>query len=156
MDDNGSSQTDYTFKVGTTEIKGGANDAPIPSSLYNDINRLLALGNESDITNTYTTQEAKETETIEKGSFKITLLGITDATGAEVNMDALVNNGTTSWDVFYNTSNGEFKYVGQEGNKSFSVNLSMLGDNFDNIDIDMSGTTNGNNEIGRASCRERV
>lgn len=146
VDDNGSSQTDYTFKVGTTEIKGGANDAPIPSSLYNDINRLLvAVGNESVITNTYTTQEAKETETIEKGSFKITLLGMTDATGASVNIDSLVNSGTTSWDVFYNTSNGEFKYVGQEGNKSFSVNLSMLGDNFDNIDIDMSGTTNGNN-----------
>lgn len=145
VDDNGSSQTDYTFKVGTTEIEGGANNAPIPSSLYNDINRLLALGNESKITNTYTTQEAKETETIEKGSFKITLLGMTDATGASVDISSLVNSGTTSWDVFYNTSNGEFKYVGQEGNKSFSVNLSMLGDNFDNIDIDMSGTTNGNN-----------
>lgn len=145
VDDNGSSQTDYTFKVGTTEIEGGANNAPIPSSLYNDINRLLALGNESKITNTYTTQEAKETETIKKGSFKITLLGMTDATGASVDISSLVNSGTTSWDVFYNTSNGEFKYVGQEGNKSFSVNLSMLGDNFDNIDIDMSGTTNGNN-----------
>ncbi len=145
VDDNGSSQTDYTFKVGTTEIEGGANNAPIPSSLYNDINRLLALGNESKITNTYTTQEAKETETIEKGSFKITLLGMTDATGASVDISSLVNSGTTSWDVFYNTSDGEFKYVGQEGNKSFSVNLSMLGDNFDNIDIDMSGTTNGNN-----------
>ena len=144
IDDNGKSQTDYTFKVGTTEITG-ANNTPIPSSLYNDITRLLALGNESDITNTYTTQEAKETETVEKGSFKITLLGMTDATGASVNIDTLVNNGTTTWDVFYNTSDGEFRYVGQEGNKSFSVNLSMLGDNFDNIDIDMSGTRNGNN-----------
>ncbi|MCX4298167.1 MAG: flagellar hook-basal body complex protein [Lachnospiraceae bacterium] len=145
VDDNGKSQTDYTFKVGTTEITGGTNNTPIPSSLYNDVTRLLALGNESKITNTYTTQEAKETETIEKGSFKITLLGMTDATGASVDISSLVNSGTTSWDVFYNTSNGEFKYVGQEGNKSFSVNLSMLGDNFDNIDIDMSGTTNGNN-----------
>lgn len=145
VDDNGKSQTDYTFKVGTTEITGGANNTPIPSSLYNDVTRLLALGNESDITNTYTTQEAKETETIEKGSFKITLLGMTDATGASVDISSLVNNGTVSWDVFYNTSDGEFKYVGQEGNKSFSVNLSMLGDNFDNIEIDMSGTRNGNN-----------
>jgi len=145
VDDNGKSQTDYTFKIGTTEITGGANNTPIPSSLYNDVTRLLALGNESKITNTYTTQEAKETETVEKGSFKITLLGMTDATCAAVNIDSLVDNGTTSWDVFYNTSDGEFKYVGQEGNKSFSVNLSMLGDNFDNIDIDMSGTRNGNN-----------
>lgn len=144
VDDNDKSQTDYTFKINNQEITG-ANNTPIPSSLYNDVTRLLALGNESKITNTYTTQEAKETETVEKGSFKITLLGMTDATGAAVNIDSLVDNGTTSWDVFYNTSDGEFKYVGQEGNKSFSVNLSMLGDNFDNIDIDMSGTRNGNN-----------
>ena len=143
VDDNGKSQTDYTFKVGNTEIKDGDNE--IPSSLYNDITRLLALGKEKNITNTYTTQENKTTETVEKGSFKITLLGMTDATGASVNIDSLVNSGTTSWDVFYNTGDGEFRYVGQEGNKAFSVNLSMLGDNFDNIDIDMSGTRNGNN-----------
>lgn len=146
VDDNGKSQTDYTFKVGNDEIKGGANgNTPIPSSLYNDVTRLLALGSESKITNTYTTQEDKSTETVEKGSFKITLLGMTDATGASVDISSLVDNGTTSWDVFYNTGDGEFRYVGQEGNKAFSVNLSTLGDNFDNIDIDMSGTRNGNN-----------
>ncbi len=146
VDDNGKSQTDYIFKVGTTSITG-TNNTPIPSSLYTEITRLLtsvATPNK-DTVNTYITQEAKKTETVEKGSFKITLLGMTDATGASVNIDSLVNSGTTSWDVFYNTGDGEFRYVGQEGNKSFSVNLSMLGDNFDNIDIDMSGTTNGNN-----------
>ncbi len=146
VDDNDKSQTDYIFKVNNQEIKGKDGNS-IPSSLYTEITRLLtsiATPNK-DTVNTYITQEAKKTETIEKGSFKITLLGMTDATGASVDISSLVNSGTTSWDVFYNTSNGEFKYVGQEGNKSFSVNLSMLGDNFDNIDIDMSGTTNGNN-----------
>ncbi len=146
VDDNDKSQTDYIFKVNNQEIKGKDGNS-IPSSLYTEITRLLtsiATPNK-DTVNTYITQEAKKTETIEKGSFKITLLGMTDATGASVDISSLVNSGTTSWDVFYNTSDGEFKYVGQEGNKSFSVNLSMLGDNFDNIDIDMSGTTNGNN-----------
>jgi len=161
VDDSDNTQTDYIFKVnnqnGTaTEITGGDNNTSIPSSLYADITKVLALGNESKITNAYTTQQPKEIKDVVKGSYNITLLGITDANGKEVNMDALENNGTTSWNVRYDAGNGEFQYVGQEGNKSFRVGLSSLGENFDNVDIDMSGTTEGNNDKKSSVTGKRI
>ena len=143
VDDNDKTQTDYIFKDNAGDPITG-----IPEEQYDNIVKLLGLGipRADGITNTYVTQEDKEINTVQKGSYDITLLAITDANGKEINIDALKNGGTTSWNVRYNDGNGEFQYVGQQGSDSFTVNLSTLGTNFDNITVDMSGTVEGNND----------
>ena len=40
----------------------------------------------------------------------------------------------------------EFRYAKQQGSDSFTVNLSTLGTNFDNISVDMSDTIEENND----------
>lgn len=143
VDDNDKTQTDYTFKDNNGDAISG-----IPAEQYDNIVKLLRLGipRADGITNTYVTQEDKEINTVQKGSYDITLLAITDSDGKEISIDALKNGGTTSWNIQYDEGTGEFRYVGQEGNDSFTVNLSTLGSNFDNVDVDLSGTVDGNNE----------
>ena len=145
LDDNDNTVTDYVFKDGSNDTDLIDN---ITREQYDDIVKLLKLGtpNPNQITNTYITQESKAINTAQKGSYDITLLAITDANGREINIDALQNGGTTSWNIQYDEGTGEFRYVGQEGNDSFTVNLSTLGANFDNVDVDISGTVDGNNE----------
>lgn len=142
VDDNDKTNTDYIFQTGNppTEITG------IPKDQYDNVLKLLKLFNSKEVKPVYTTQAPKDTTTVEKGSYDITLLAITDANGKEINLDALKNGGTTSWNIRYDDGNGEFRYVGQEGNDSFTVNLSTLGTNFDNVEIDISDTTDGNND----------
>ncbi|MDE7415009.1 MAG: flagellar hook-basal body complex protein [Lachnospiraceae bacterium] len=143
LDDNEKTQTDYIFKDNNgDEITG------IPKEQYDNIVKVLKLGTPraDGITNTYITQEPKDINTVEPGSYDISLLAITDVNGKPINLDALTNGGVTTWNVQYNASTGEFRYVGSEGNDSFTVNLSALGENFDNVEVDMSGTVEGNND----------
>lgn len=141
LDDNDKTQTEYTFKYNAT------NAIPdIPTNQNDDIVKILKLFQSKEVRPVYTTQEAKDISTVQKGSYDITLLAITDVNGKEISIDALQNGGTTSWNVQYDDGTGEFRYVGQEGNDSFTVNLSTLGTNFDNVSIDISDTTDGNNE----------
>ncbi|MDE6918042.1 MAG: flagellar hook-basal body complex protein, partial [Lachnospiraceae bacterium] len=42
--------------------------------------------------------------------------------------------------------NGEFEYVGSEGNKSFVLSLSAIDPKFENLTIDMSNTSNVSND----------
>lgn len=144
LDDNDNTKTDYTFQYTTGNAVTVITD--IPTSQNDDIVKILKLFQSKEVKPVYTTQESKDISTVQKGSYDITLLAITDVNGKEISIDALKNGGTTSWNVQYDDGNGEFRYVGQEGNDSFTVNLSTLGTNFDNIDIDISDTTDGNNE----------
>ncbi|MDE7201743.1 MAG: flagellar hook-basal body complex protein [Lachnospiraceae bacterium] len=141
VDDNDNTQTDYVFKY-------NANDAipDIPTSQNDNVVKILKLFQSKEVRPVYTTQEAKDISTIQKGSYDISLLAIIDANGKEISIDALKNGGTTSWNIQYDEGTGEFRYVGEEGNDSFSVNLSVLGSNFDNVNVDISGTVDGNNE----------
>ena len=63
-----------------------------------------------------------------------------------MNIDALKNNGTTSWDLIFNKEDGQFRYVGSEGNDTFTVNLSAIDQKFENLTIDASKTQNVGNE----------
>ncbi len=141
LDDNDNTQTDYIFKYNATD-----SIPDIPTSQNDDIVKILRLFQSKEVKPVYTTQESKDISTVQKGSYDITLLAITDATGKEISIDALKNGGTTSWNVQYDDGTGEFRYVGQEGNDTFNVNLSVLGTNFDNVEVDISGTVDGNND----------
>lgn len=140
IDDNDKTKTDYVFRDNT-----GA-EMDIESKLHADFVKLLKMFTPNEVKPVYTTQAPKTDATIDKGSYDITLLAVIDANGKEINIDALKNGGTTSWNLQYDKGNGEFRYVGEEGKNSFDVNLSVLGENFDNVSIDISDTTDGNNE----------
>lgn len=96
--------------------------------------------------NAYTTTESKTTDQVVPKEFTISLLGITDKDGKEIDISALENGGETSWDLRYNKENGEFEYVGSEGNKSFVLSLSAIDPKFENLTIDMSNTSNVSND----------
>ncbi|MDE6622283.1 MAG: flagellar hook-basal body complex protein [Lachnospiraceae bacterium] len=145
VDDNGDSQTDYIFRY----MNGNAAaDLTVAEELQSDLARLLEnLGDKNqDKYNTYITQETKYTSTPEKGRFTISLLGMTDSNYEDIDISGLLNGSTSSWDLVFNTGNGDFSYVGQEGSDAFTVNLSALGDNFDNLSVDMSDTSNVDND----------
>lgn len=145
-DDDGNAITDYIFKDNAGKEITNDDGSEISSELYSDILKVLGLGTENKTQNVYTTQEAKETSSVDPGKFTISLLSMTDSAGAEVNIDSLLNNGTTSWDLIYNTDNGKFDYVGESGNDAFTLSLSSIDSKFSNVTIDMSDTTNVDNE----------
>ncbi len=148
VDDNQNSQTDYIFRV-KSQTGTGTDDLDVKKDLQSEVARLLQnLGNPTGKTNSYVTQEDKSLSSPEKGRYRISLLGMTDSNQDDVDISRLLNNGTTTWDIVYDKSSGEFSYVGQEGNKAFTVNLSAVNDNgnFDNVSIDISDTTDGNND----------
>lgn len=140
VDDNDKTQTEYIFN------NANGSRISVPNNQYDNVVKLLKLFQAKEVKPVYTTQENKDINTVQKGSYDITLLAITDANGKEVSIDALKNGGTTSWNIQYDVGTGEFRYVGEEGNDSFNVNLSVLGENFDNVSVDISGTVDGNNE----------
>ncbi|MBD5470608.1 MAG: flagellar hook-basal body complex protein [Lachnospiraceae bacterium] len=141
-DNDGNAITDYIFK----DNKGDEiTDAMSKRDLYGDIMRLMKLGTENKVQDSYYTKQAKDTESIDPGKYTITLLGMSSY-GEEVNIDTLLNNGTTSWDLVYNPDNGQFDYVGESGNDAFTVALSSLDNKFSNISIDLTDTQNVFNE----------
>ncbi len=142
-DDNDNSQTDYIFRSAAS-----TGDLPISADLQSEVARLLQnLGSEGK-TNSYITQEEKTLSSPDPGRFTISLLGMTDSNQAAVDISRLLDSGTSSWEVVYNSGDGQFSYVGQQGSDSFTVNLSTINNNgnFDNISIDMSDTSNVDNE----------
>jgi flagellar hook protein FlgE len=141
VDDDGNTQTDYTFKD-----KDGNSVAAITKSLSADALKLLGLGEVDDVQNVYTTQESKQNSKVDEGKYVLSLIDITDSDGNEPdNLSALMNNATTSWDISYSTDDGKFEYVGSSGNDAFTLSLSSLGGNFSNVTFDMTNTSNVNN-----------
>ena len=151
-DDNENAITDYIFKNAKGDvIKAGA-DADISKDLYEDIIKILnSIGMQIPDTPTYSyiTQEVKETSNIDPGKYTVTLLGMSSY-GDEVDISKLVDNGTTSWNLVYNKDNGTFDYVGEAGNDSFDLALSLIDTKFSNVSVNMSDTTNQFNE-GKSS-----
>lgn len=149
-DDNGDSVTKYEFKDGkgvTINADNGSGTQVSAGSAYGEaIMKLLSMGTKGDKTNTFMTDTPQISSQIIKGEFKISLLGITDSNKAEVNIDTLKNGGTTSWTIKYNEDDGQFSYVGAEGESSFTLNLSSLDTKFENLTVDMSETSNVDNE----------
>lgn len=150
-DDNGNSVTQYIFKDNSgneiTVTPAGSTTAVNVGSLYGEATmKLLGMGTKSDKVNTYTTNSPQTSKQVVPKEFTLSLLGITDENQAEVNIDALKNGGTTSWTLKYNEDDGQFSYVGQEGQSSFTLNLSSVDTKFENLTVDMSETSNVSNE----------
>lgn len=153
-DDNGDSVTKYEFRNGpadannTNVIMVTSNGTQVSAgSVYGDaIMKLLGMGTKSDITNSYPTESPQTSSQVIRGEFKINLLGITDNNNVEVPITALQNGGTTSWTVKFNPDDGQFMYVGAEGQTSFDLNLATIDTRFKNVTVDMSETSNVDNE----------
>jgi flagellar hook protein FlgE len=140
-DDDGNTKTDYTFKD-----NGGTAIATITSDMAEDVIKALKMGTVLATQNVYTTQEQKTIQKDADGQYVLTLLDITDSDGKEPdNLNQLMNNATTSWNVVYSTDDGSFTYVGESGSDAFTVALSALGGNFSDVSFDMSNTSNVNN-----------
>ena len=52
---------------------------------------------------------------------------------------------TTNYTLQFNTSDGTFRYIDSAGTNGVNLNMSLLGDNFENIAIDFSHLLNQNN-----------
>ena len=86
-------------------------------------------------------------------SYNLTLTDILDTNNKSIltanggNFDATINGGDTV-ELKFNADTGAFEYVGSEGNKTFSLDITGLNNNFYNegadgesIQVDMSTTT---------------
>ena len=139
-DVNGDTVTKYVFK-------DGAGNKIEPGEFTNDISKILELFKTGEgKKNTYVTNSPQTGTTAVPKEYKLTLLRMLDNEKNEVNIDALKNNGTTSWNLIFNKEDGQFRYVGSEGNDTFTVNLSAIDQKFENLTIDASKTQNVGNE----------
>lgn len=142
-DDDGNAITDYIFKDAKGTPIADANSA---RDLYDDIVKTIVLGGQKNtIQDSYITQEAKNTTSVNPGQYTITLLGMS-SNGEPVDISALLNNGTTSWNLSYDPKTGLFDYVGEAGSESFNLALSTIDSKFSNVSINMSDTSNQFNE----------
>lgn len=130
--------TDTKYTYANTSDKG----AMFADIKYSDISKLLAKDSFPETQAQYTTVEATTTEEVQEGLYTIELLGMTDSEGKEVNIS---NLSDTKYNVVYDTSNGKFKYVGMDGNTSFTLNLSAIDSKFSDVSFDMSNTSNVDN-----------
>lgn len=137
-DDSGKDQTEY--EIETVDAAGAKK--PITNIPYSALSGLLGVV-DAKYEGTHTI-----TEEVAKGGnvdcqFTLELLGMTD-TGSGETID-IARLGDTSLDLRYNTKDGSFSYVGAEGQNSFDLNLSALGEYFENITVDMSNSSNVEN-----------
>lgn len=152
-DDNGNTVTDYKFKDASSTPTNPVYITGITEDMANDALKLLGFAGTTDSSkqNQYSSTEQKTDNIRQPGQFTISLIGMTDSTGANVNIDALKNNGTASWNLVYNPTDRRFSYVGSAGNDTFTVNLSGVSVNgvtgaLSDVTIDVSDTTNQDNE----------
>ncbi|MCM1183872.1 MAG: flagellar hook-basal body complex protein [Roseburia sp.] len=137
--------TQYAFNqvaAGPVAANGSLAGAAVNLN-YADVAALLATDGTPKTQAQYTSVEDTTLDTRIEGNYTITLLGMTDSNGADVDPTNTIVG--TAFNVVYNTGNGDFEYVGSEGNTSFTLNLSTLGPNFSNVSFDMSKTTNVDN-----------
>lgn len=145
IDDKGESVTVYKYEV---NVNGTKSELQVTSQQSDAMQKLLQLKIGEGIRNQYTTQEMiADTNNVIPGEFKIKLLGMTDSNGNEVSEISKILE-ESEYTVMYDTGTGKFKYVGSDGNDSFTLNLSTINDkgNFSNLTVDMSGTKNVGNE----------
>lgn len=144
-DDDGNAITDYIFRDAAGATITAAANTEIPSDLYSDIMKIMNLGQKNEMQDSYITQEPKNTTSVNPGQYTITLLGMS-SNGEPVDISALLNNGTTSWNLSYDPKTGLFDYVGEAGSESFNLALSTIDNKFSNVSINMSDTSNQFNE----------
>jgi len=111
---------------------------------YEDVSKLLATDASPDVLSQYTSTEDTTTNEVLEGQYQVKLLSMTNSEQTEVDLNAFGADGL-NYNLVYNTADGTFNYVGEPGSKKITVNLSALGDNFENIEIDFSNTENTDN-----------
>ncbi len=111
---------------------------------YEKISKLLATDASPDVLSQYTSTEDTTTNEVLEGQYQVKLLSMTNSEQTEVDLNAFGADGL-SYNLVYNTADGTFNYVGAPGSNKITVNLSALGDNFENLEIDFSNTENTDN-----------
>lgn len=131
--------TDYVFQSVQDQDTKGNLDLE-----YSQLTKLMAAF-ESELQAQYVTTETVTTyDTPVPGEYTLSLISMTDSSGAEVDITALGDDGT-SFALRYDEFTGKFSYVGTEGNTAFTLNLSAINNKFSNVSFDMSTTTNVDN-----------
>lgn len=131
--------TDYVFQSVQDQDTKGNLDLE-----YSQLTKLMAAF-ESELQAQYVTTETVTTyDTPVPGEYTLSLISMTDSSGAEVDITALGDDGT-SFALRYDEFTGKFSYVGAEGNTAFTLNLSAINNKFSNVSFDMSTTTNVDN-----------
>ncbi len=108
------------------------------------ISKLLATDASPEVLSQYTSTEDTTVDEVLDGQYQVKLLSMTDSNQTEVDLNAFGADGL-SYNLVYNVSDGTFNYVGAPGSKTITVNLSALGTNFENLEIDFSTTENTDN-----------
>ena len=122
--------------------KKNGTDTSVDPMVYEDWAKLLAYDmNPAKIAEYTTTENITKTEILE-GQYQVSLLSMTDSENKNVDITNLNN---PVYNLVYNTADGSFNYVGAAGSKNFTLNLSQLGDNFENLTVDMSTSKNVDN-----------
>ena len=111
---------------------------------YEDISKMLAIDASPEVLSQYTSTEDTTTDEVLEGQYQVKLLSMTDSQQTEVDLNAFGADGL-SYNLVYNTADGTFNYVGNPGSNTITVNLSALGTNFENLEIDFSNTENTDN-----------
>lgn len=111
---------------------------------YEKISKLLAVDASPEVLSQYTSTEDTTTTEVLEGQYQVKLLSMTDSNQTEVDLNAFGAEGLT-YNLVYNTADGTFNYVGEPGSEKITVNLSALGDNFENLQVDFSNTENTDN-----------
>lgn len=131
--------TDYVFQ--SVEDQSQKYDLDLE---YSQLTKLMSAF-KSELQAQYVTTEPVTTyDTPVPGEYTLSLISMTDSSGAEVDITALGDEGT-SFALRYDEFTGKFSYVGTEGNTAFTLNLSAINNKFSNVSFDMSTTTNVDN-----------
>lgn len=141
-DESGVDQTDRTVEVEGAGAGGSYGEADVK---YSDMTQLFTKAESTRTMPSEVTTENIKAGGFMPGEYTMTLLGMTDSTGAAVDTSRL---GEVTYALRYKPENGLFSYVGSEGNDTFTLNLSGINDenNFSDLTIDMSDTKNVDNE----------
>jgi len=145
VDDQGESVTEYKYEY--VDKSGTKQPITVTDAQSDAMRKLLQLKSGDGQTNQFTTREYMTDEnSVIPGEFTIKLLGMTDSNKNEVSEISRILDDS-EFTIKYNTGNGDFEYVGSDGNNSFTINLSTINDrgNFENLSIDLSGTSNTDN-----------
>lgn len=133
------SASDYTYTIfnGTTQTHTDLTNT-------DTIDNLLAASTGTVLSNYTSTESVTTTEPID-GQYVVRITDLLDSNGNSIDISALGGAADLSYSLVYNTTDGNFSYVGANGQDSIAVNLSALGNNFENISIDFSSSKNQNN-----------
>jgi flagellar hook protein FlgE len=133
----------YTIVNQTTGEKTPVDDA-LKNVGSDQMGLFLGASKSSDITIYDTMEPVTKTNYIE-GQYTIELSEIVDIANDKTPIDFSIL-GDTSRTLMYDTNDGKFRYIGDEGQTAYDLHLSALGGKFKDINIDFSTTKNVSNE----------